>query len=111
MGVGRVEVLPVRGLPDLRPGDDLAGLLAAAAPWLADGDVLVVTSKAVSKVEGRLVPAPAEWRWMQAGRSSPWFRGFSIYRQSLRGDWSPALSRLKHDLEMNYGAGRHSNTA
>ncbi len=51
------RVLPVRGLPELRPGDDLAGMLAGAAD-LQDGDVLVVTSKAVSKVEGRLVPVP-----------------------------------------------------
>ena len=50
-------VLPVRGLPELRPGDDLARLLADAAD-LQDGDVLVVTSKVVSKVEGRLVPVP-----------------------------------------------------
>lgn len=50
-------VLPVRGLPELRPGDDLAALLAGACD-LQDGDVLVVTSKAVSKVEGRLVPVP-----------------------------------------------------
>lgn len=70
MGAGRVEVLPVRGLPDLRPGDDLAGLLAAAAPWLADGDVLVVTSKAVSKVEGRLVPAPADPAGREAARQA-----------------------------------------
>jgi coenzyme F420-0:L-glutamate ligase/coenzyme F420-1:gamma-L-glutamate ligase len=48
------RVLPVRGLPDLRPGDDLPVLLAAAIE-LQDGDVVVVTSKAVSKVEGRLV--------------------------------------------------------
>jgi coenzyme F420-0:L-glutamate ligase len=61
-------VLPVRGLPDLRPGDDLAGLLAAAAPWLADGDVVVVTSKAVSKVEGRLVPAPTDPAGREAAR-------------------------------------------
>ncbi|HTZ43849.1 MAG TPA: coenzyme F420-0:L-glutamate ligase [Jatrophihabitans sp.] len=53
-----IEVLPVPGLPELRPGDDLAGAIATAAPWLADGDVLVVTSKIVSKVEGRLVPVP-----------------------------------------------------
>jgi coenzyme F420-0:L-glutamate ligase/coenzyme F420-1:gamma-L-glutamate ligase len=56
-----LQVLPVRGLPDLRPGDDLAGLLAEAlakGPGLEDGDVVVVTSKAVSKVEGRLVPVP-----------------------------------------------------
>lgn len=54
-----LEVLPVRGLPDVRPGDDLAALIAAAAPWLRDGDVLVVTSKIVSKAEGRLVDVPA----------------------------------------------------
>jgi coenzyme F420-0:L-glutamate ligase/coenzyme F420-1:gamma-L-glutamate ligase len=50
-----ISVLPVAGLPEFSPGDDLAAALAAAAPWLADGDVVVVTSKIVSKVEGRLV--------------------------------------------------------
>jgi len=49
------SVHPVPGLPEFSPGDDLAGAIAAAAPWLADGDVVVVTSKVVSKVEGRLV--------------------------------------------------------
>nr|WP_037056287.1 coenzyme F420-0:L-glutamate ligase [Pseudonocardia asaccharolytica] len=57
---GAVQILPVRGLPEFRPGADLAAALAAAAPWLADGDVVVVTSKIVSKVEGRLVDAPAD---------------------------------------------------
>jgi coenzyme F420-0:L-glutamate ligase/coenzyme F420-1:gamma-L-glutamate ligase len=53
----------VTGLPEFSPGDDLAGAVAAAAPWLTDGDVVVVTSKVVSKVEGRLVPvAPGEDR-------------------------------------------------
>jgi coenzyme F420-0:L-glutamate ligase/coenzyme F420-1:gamma-L-glutamate ligase len=51
-------VHPVTGLPEFAPGDDLAGAIAHAAPWLADGDVVVVTSKVVSKVEGRLVPVP-----------------------------------------------------
>jgi coenzyme F420-0:L-glutamate ligase/coenzyme F420-1:gamma-L-glutamate ligase len=55
-----LTILPVRGLPDFRPGDDLAGALAAAAPWLEDGDVVVVTSKVFSKTEGRLVPAPTD---------------------------------------------------
>ena len=55
-----ISVRPVRGLPEFRPGDDLAGALAAAAPGLEDGDVVVVTSKVFSKVEGRLVPAPAD---------------------------------------------------
>jgi len=55
-----VSVLPVRGLPEFRPGDDLAAALASAAPWIVDGDVVVVTSKVFSKVEGRLVPAPTD---------------------------------------------------
>jgi coenzyme F420-0:L-glutamate ligase/coenzyme F420-1:gamma-L-glutamate ligase len=54
----QISVRPVRGLPEFGPGDDLAGALAGAVPDLADGDVLVVTSKVVSKVEGRLVPVP-----------------------------------------------------
>ncbi len=49
-------VLPVRGLPDVRPGDDLAGLLVEQIA-LQEGDVVVVTSKVVSKAEGRLLPA------------------------------------------------------
>lgn len=55
-----LAVLPVTGLPDFRPGDDLVGTIAAAAPWIVAGDVLVVTSKAVSKVEGRLITSPTE---------------------------------------------------
>jgi coenzyme F420-0:L-glutamate ligase/coenzyme F420-1:gamma-L-glutamate ligase len=51
-----LEVHPVTGLPDVRPGDDLAALLAAAFAY-QDGDVVVVTSKVLSKAEGRLVPA------------------------------------------------------
>jgi coenzyme F420-0:L-glutamate ligase/coenzyme F420-1:gamma-L-glutamate ligase len=55
-----VELLPVPGLPEFRPGDDLAGAIAQAAPWLRDDDVLVVTSKVMSKCEGRIVDAPAD---------------------------------------------------
>ena len=53
-----VEILPVAGLPEFRPGDDLAAALAEAAPWLRDGDIVVVTSKVMSKCEGRIVAAP-----------------------------------------------------
>jgi coenzyme F420-0:L-glutamate ligase / coenzyme F420-1:gamma-L-glutamate ligase len=53
-----LQVLPVHGIGEVLPGDDLAALITAAAPWLRDGDVLVVTSKIVSKAEGRLVDVP-----------------------------------------------------
>jgi coenzyme F420-0:L-glutamate ligase/coenzyme F420-1:gamma-L-glutamate ligase len=53
-----LEVIPVRGIGEVAPGADLAALIAEAAPWLRDGDVLVVTSKVVSKAEGRLAQVP-----------------------------------------------------
>jgi len=55
-----IEILPVTGLPEFRPGDDLGAAIASAAAWLRDGDVVVVTSKVVSKCEGRVVPSPAD---------------------------------------------------
>jgi coenzyme F420-0:L-glutamate ligase / coenzyme F420-1:gamma-L-glutamate ligase len=55
-------VVPLAGMPEVRPGDDLARLLLEAVGRaglaLADGDVLAVTSKVVAKAEGRLVPLP-----------------------------------------------------
>ena len=55
-----LEIRPVRGIGDITPGDDLVAIIGSAAPWLADGDVLVVTSKIVSKSEGRLVEVPPD---------------------------------------------------
>ncbi|MBU3868743.1 coenzyme F420-0:L-glutamate ligase [Streptomyces sp. 4503] len=56
------QVWALPGMPEVRPGDDLAKLIADAAtsgglPGLAHGDVLLVTSKIVSKAEGRVVEA------------------------------------------------------
>ena len=51
-----IEILPVEGFPEVRPGDDLEGLAAdAVGDTLRSGDVLVVTHKIMSKAEGRLV--------------------------------------------------------
>jgi coenzyme F420-0:L-glutamate ligase / coenzyme F420-1:gamma-L-glutamate ligase len=51
-----LEILPVEGIPEVRPGDDLPDLIArATGEDLRAGDILVVTHKIVSKAEGRLV--------------------------------------------------------
>ncbi|MFI5830770.1 coenzyme F420-0:L-glutamate ligase [Streptomyces sp. NPDC051578] len=57
MSAPSYEVRAVTGIPEVRPGDDVARLIAAAEPGLRDGDVLLVTSKIVSKAEGRIVRA------------------------------------------------------
>jgi coenzyme F420-0:L-glutamate ligase/coenzyme F420-1:gamma-L-glutamate ligase len=54
-----VSIIPVAGIPEVKPGDDLAGFILDALEGnglaLEDGDVLVVTQKVVSKAEGRIV--------------------------------------------------------
>ena len=51
-----LTIRPVRGLPELREGDDLAQMIRERAE-LEDGDVVVVAQKAISKIEGRVVRA------------------------------------------------------
>jgi coenzyme F420-0:L-glutamate ligase / coenzyme F420-1:gamma-L-glutamate ligase len=55
----RYEVIGIAGIPEVRPGDDLAALILGAAARqgtpLARGDLLVVGQKIVSKAEGRLL--------------------------------------------------------
>jgi coenzyme F420-0:L-glutamate ligase / coenzyme F420-1:gamma-L-glutamate ligase len=54
-GLTSLSLTALPPLPPVRPGDDLAGLIAAAAPAdLADGDVLAIAHKVVSKAEGRI---------------------------------------------------------
>ncbi len=91
--------LAVHDFSDLN--NDLEGMLALLA--LIDDYVGVSnTNMHLRAAAGRtarvLVPQPAEWRWMAGRASSPWFSGFSIYRQSLDGSWTQALARLREDL-------------
>jgi coenzyme F420-0:L-glutamate ligase / coenzyme F420-1:gamma-L-glutamate ligase len=65
-----LEIRPILGIPEVQQGDDLAALITAAAPWLEDGDILVVTSKIVSKAEGRLVPVPENGPEREAAREA-----------------------------------------
>lgn len=59
MSSGEVRLIGLEGIPEVRPGDDLAaaiaGALAISGERLEPGDILVVTHKIVSKAEGRLV--------------------------------------------------------
>ncbi len=50
-----LEIIPITGIGEVRPGDDLADLIIAADTEVRSGDCLVVTQKVVSKAENRLV--------------------------------------------------------
>jgi coenzyme F420-0:L-glutamate ligase / coenzyme F420-1:gamma-L-glutamate ligase len=58
--MNQLTVTGVTGLPEITAGADLARLISDQAPDLRDGDIVVVTSKIVSKAEGRVVRADRE---------------------------------------------------
>jgi coenzyme F420-0:L-glutamate ligase / coenzyme F420-1:gamma-L-glutamate ligase len=63
VGPAQFAVLPVAGIPEITAGADLTALItdaALAGPGLTDGDILVVTSKIVSKAEGRVISGDRE---------------------------------------------------
>ncbi len=86
--------------------DDLESMLALLA--LLDDYVGVSNTNmhlraAVGKTARVLVPAPPEWRWMAEGKESPWFPGFSVYRQGYDGSWEGAFDMLAADLQQAFG--------
>jgi coenzyme F420-0:L-glutamate ligase / coenzyme F420-1:gamma-L-glutamate ligase len=74
---GELRVIPLRGIPELEEGNDLAALIVEAAhvTGFEHGDVLVVAQKAVSKVEGRVVHVsgiePSQRALELAGETDP----------------------------------------
>ena len=62
-----IRVVPLEGLPEIHPGDDLAAIVADALRGLGvhDGDVVVVTQKVVSKAEGRVVWGEERAAWVE----------------------------------------------
>jgi coenzyme F420-0:L-glutamate ligase/coenzyme F420-1:gamma-L-glutamate ligase len=91
--VNSLELLPISGIPEVRPGDDLGALVADAALasiGFEDGDVVVVTQKVVSKAENALVAIdandPNAHRALVAGQS----------RRNLRRRGDLVISETQH---------------
>lgn len=102
-----MQLLPVTGLPEITPGDDLAALLTSLLRPLAQaGDVLVVTHKVISKAEGRVVQLsevePSDWAraWAERWNKDP--RQIEVVlRESaaiLRMEHGVIISRTRHGL-------------
>ena len=95
-------MLPVPGLPEVEAGADLGTLICEAAlagPGLADGDILVITSKIVSKAEDRVV----------AGDRDSAIRAETVRVVARRGPTT--ISQTRHGLVMAAAGVDESNTA
>jgi len=98
----QVSVLPVAGLPEVEAGADLGTLICEAAlagPGLADGDILVITSKIVSKAEDRVITGDRESA----------IRAETVRVVARRGPTT--ISQTRHGLVMAAAGVDESNTA
>jgi hypothetical protein len=90
---------PVADLTALNESlEDMLALLELLDDYVGVSNTNMHLRAAAGRNARVLVPSPAEWRWMNRGDHSPWFPQFRIYRQSLDGDWTPALTQLARDL-------------
>lgn len=80
--------------------EDMLALLELLDDYIGVSNTNMHLRAATGRAARVLVPNPSEWRWMAWRDHSPWFPDFRIYRQSLRGDWSPALAQLARDLAL-----------
>ena len=76
----------------------MLGLLAVIDEYVGVSNTNMHLRAGIGRTARVLVPWPAEWRWMAAGDTSPWFPGFRVHRQRQDGDWHEALTRLHDDL-------------
>ena len=96
-----VEIIGIEGMPEVRPGDDLAAHILGAAQRqglaLQDGDVLVVTQKIVSKAEGRIVDlATVEPRPLAQQIAQEWEKDARVVETVLRE--SARIVRMGHGV-------------
>lgn len=87
---------------------DLSNILddfASTATIIDALDLIITTDTAVAHLCGAmnktawvLVPNPADWRWMQEGKSTPWYDSLQLFRQQHKGSWSEVISEIKNQL-------------
>jgi hypothetical protein len=81
--------------------EDLEGMLALLTlldEYIGVSNTNVHLRASAGRTVRVLVPCQPDWRWMHSGRTSLWFPGSTVYRQSPRGDWRAALAALEQDL-------------
>ncbi len=78
--------------------EQMLALLSLIDDYMGVSNTNMHLRAGVGRTARVLVPAPPEWRWMAEGRESPWFPGFTVYRQRYDGSWGEALAALRQNL-------------
>lgn len=78
--------------------EDMLALLSLLDDYIGVSNTNMHLRAALSLPAQVLVPYPPEWRWRLTGAHSPWFPTFNVLRQSLHGDWNPAITACSKTL-------------
>jgi Flp pilus assembly protein TadD len=95
---------PAHDLSDLNENlEDMLALLAELDDYVGVSNTNMHLLAGLGKTARVLIQNPPEWRWLNEGSESPWFPGFTLYRQQQTGQppaasWSDPLARLTTDL-------------
>ena len=82
--------------------EQMLALLALIDDYVGVSNTNMHLRAGVGRTARVLVPAPPEWRWMAEGEKSPWFPGFTVYRQGYNRSWDEAFDMLATDLKQAY---------
>lgn len=116
--MGELHIIPVKGIGEIKKDNDLAALIVQYAATLEDRDVVVISSKAVSKSEGmvfeesELMPSAFAYQLSTLTQSSPAYCEL-VLRESagiLRTAKGVVIARTKHGFVMANAGVDASNT-
>jgi hypothetical protein len=90
----------------LEPLSEHTREITAAAAAMLDLDLVIVPDCMAAHLAGALgrrawvvLLHEADWRWMEAGSTSPWYPTLRLYRQPTRDDWVAAMEVIATDLQ------------
>lgn len=82
--------------------EQMLALLSLLDDYIGVSNTNMHLRAAAGRTARVLVPMPPEWRWMAEGNESPWFPGFTVYRQGHDGNWGKAFDMLAADLQPSF---------
>jgi hypothetical protein len=83
---------------DIKDFDDTSAIIDLLDVLLCVDTAALHVAGALEKPAALLLPYSADWRWMQQGDLTDWYKTVKLYRQTLPGDWTEPLLRVKKDL-------------
>lgn len=78
--------------------DETAALVCALDQVVTVQTSIFHLAGALGRPVWGFIPIPAEWRYLQAGSSSPWYPSARLFRQSVRGDWGSVINAISDEL-------------